>query len=181
MMREGQHADHNTPPKHLSTVATSLDKLSPMSPAFILQSRSTKFKLKSHEYASHAEQARVAATVVQPADPNPPLCTRRITKVIVQPQTNSNDFVFFWNYLPDSNSIFVVADFFFFERFDFLRVQSSITCNEICHVHVLWRVCTHPHNSISNVVVSVTIHDNIYMYKYIYIYMYMDVCERIRI
>ena len=44
MMREGQHADHNTPPKCLSTVATSLDKISRMT--FILQSRSTKFKLK---------------------------------------------------------------------------------------------------------------------------------------
>ena len=39
--------DLNTPPKRLGTVATSLDKISRMSPASIMQSRSTKiFKLK---------------------------------------------------------------------------------------------------------------------------------------
>ena len=48
---------------------------------------------------------------------------------------------------------------FFFERFDFWCVQSSITHNVAVHVHVLWPLL-HPHNSISNVVASLTIHDN---------------------
>ena len=33
-------------------------------------------------------------------------------------------------------------------------------------------MCMHPHNSISNVVVSLTIHDNINIYIYIYIYIF---------
>ena len=41
-------------------------------------------------------------------------------------------------------------------------VRGSITRNETVHVHVLWPVCTH--NSLSNVVVSLMIHDNIYLF-----------------
>ena len=67
-MKEGQHADHNTPPKRLSTTATSIDKISRTSPAFNLQSRSTKIlPLKSHQHASHAEHPRVTAALVQHA------------------------------------------------------------------------------------------------------------------
>ena len=51
--------------------------------------------------------------------------------------------------------------FFFFERFELLCVQRSITHNVAVHVPVL---C--PHNSISNVVVSLTIHDNMYIYLF---------------
>ena len=53
---------------------------------------------------------------------------------------------------------------YFLEGFEFL---ASITCNETLHVHVLWPL--HPRNSISKVVVSLTIHDVIYIYIYIYI------------
>ena len=59
---------------------------------------------------------------------------------------------------------FVVA--IFLNDSNFWCVQSSITCNE--NVHVLWPVCT-PHNAISNVVVSLTIHDNIFIYKHFFI------------
>ena len=63
----------------------------------------------------------------------------------------------FWLRLEDSNSIFVVADFF--ELFEFL----VCTCNETGDVHVVWPVCT-------QVVVSLMIHDDIYIYIYIYVY-----------
>ena len=75
----------------------------------------------------------------------------------------------FWNVLADSNSIFVVTDFFFLNDSIFWCVQSSITHSEAVRVHVLW-ACLHPHNSISNVVVSVTIHDDINMCMYIQTY-----------
>ena len=86
----------------------------------------------------------------------------------MRPEINSNDFVFFWvNQLADSNSIFVAADFFF-ERFEFLvcskfnLTQCGLTC--ACAV-----ACLRPHNSISNVVVSVTtcifIYTNIFRFR----------------
>ena len=54
-------------------------------------------------------------------------------------------------------------------EFDFRRrgkfFQSAH--NVAVHVHPVWH-CLHPHNSISNVVVSVTIHDDTYMCLYIY-------------
>ena len=56
------------------------------------------------------------------------------------PETNSKDFGVFWNELADSNSIFVVAKFFFE---NFWCVQSSTTHSLAVHVHVLWPVCTH--------------------------------------
>ena len=45
------------------------------------------------------------------------------------------------------------------------------------HVLVLWPVaCLHPHNSISNVVVSLMIHDNIYkFFRNIFIYLQIHV------
>ena len=66
---------------------------------------------------------------------------------------------------------------FFFERFDFLvcskfdHTQCGRTC--VCAVARL-----HPHNSISNVVVSVTIYDDMYILNYMYVclYMYMYMC-----
>ena len=66
---------------------------------------------------------------------------------------NSNDFGVFWNFLADSNSNFVVAKIIFFEGFQFL------VCSCECAV-----ACLCPRNSISNVVVFVTIHDDIYVY-----------------
>ena len=50
MMREGQHADHNTQPKRSGTIATSLDRFFRMSPAFILQSRSAICQTESHQH-----------------------------------------------------------------------------------------------------------------------------------
>ena len=67
-----------------------------------------------------------------------------------------------WNQLADSNSIFVAAEIIF-ERFEFLvcskfnHMQRDCTC--ACAA-----ACLHPHNSIPNVVVSLTIHDNICIY-----------------
>ena len=85
---------------------------------------------------------------------------------------NSNDFGGFWDQLSDSNSIFVAADFFF-ERFEFLvcskfnHTQRGRTC--ACAV-----ACLYPHNSISNVVASVTIHDDICIQI-----LYIDTFERL--
>ena len=74
----------------------------------------------------------------------------------MRPEINSNDFGWFWNKLADWNSNFVVAKIIFFEGFEFL-VRS-------CECAV---ACLYPRNSISNVVVSLTVHDD----KYTYIYM----------
>ena len=70
----------------------------------------------------------------------------------IRPEINSNDFGVFWNKLADSNSNFVVAKIIFFERFEFL--VRSCECAVAC-------LC--PRNSISNVVASVTIHDDIFL------------------
>ena len=48
--------------------------------------------------------------------------------VSIRAQTNSNDFGGFWNKSADSNSNFVVAEFFF-ERFEFL------VCSKFNHTH----------------------------------------------
>ena len=83
-------------------------------------------------------------------------------KDTIPPETHSNIFwEGFWNYLADSNSIFVVAKFVL-ERFEFLvcsnfnHMQRDCTCARAV-------ACLHPHN-ISNVIVSLTIHDNIFLY-----------------
>ena len=60
--------------------------------------------------------------------------------------------------------MFAVA--IFLNDSNFWCVQSPTTCNKTVHVHVLWPVL-YPHNSISNVVVSLTIHDNIHIYVWI--------------
>ena len=75
--------------------------------------------------------------------------------------------------MADSNSIFVVAEIIFLNDSNLWCVQSSTTHNVAVYVHVLWPVCT-PHNSISNVVASVTSHDN--MYKDMYTFK-GDVCK----
>ena len=85
------------------------------------------------------------------------------------PEINSNDFFGFWNKPADSNSNFVVAKIIFVKDSIFWCVQSSITHN----VAVQWAcavACLHPHNSISNVVASVTINDDTHIYIYIYIF-----------
>ena len=77
-------------------------------------------------------------------------------RITIPPEINSNDFGGFWNKLADSNSNFVVAKIFF-EGFEFLvrSCESAVAC--LC-----------PRNSISNVVASVTIHDDMFLYVYIY-------------
>ena len=77
------------------------------------------------------------------------------------------------------DSIFVAAGIIFFERFEFLvcskfnRTQCGRTC--ACAA-----ACLCPHNSISNVMAHVTIHDdNLYIYIYIYIKIFIrDVAEK---
>ena len=81
----------------------------------------------------------------------------------VPPEIMSDDFGCFWNY---QIRISFLSLRFFFERFDFLvclqfnDMQRDCAC--ACAV-----ACLHPHNSISNVVVSLTMYDNIYIYIYI--------------
>ena len=60
----------------------------------------------------------------------------------MHPKIISNDFGGFGNHLADSTSIFVVAILILNDS-NFWCVQSSTTCNETVHVHVLWPVCTH--------------------------------------
>ena len=74
----------------------------------------------------------------------------------IRPETNSNDFGGFWNQLEDSNSIFVVAKIIF-ERFEFLVRSCECAVPRLC-----------PRISISNVVVFVTIHDDMFLYVHIY-------------
>ena len=57
---------------------------------------------------------------------------------------------------------------------NFWCVRGSITHNATEDVIVLWPVCTH--NSISNVVVSVTIHDVIKMDMYMYMCVFVHPC-----
>ena len=93
-------------------------------------------------------------------------------KSTIRVQTNSNDFGSFWNQLADSNSVFFVAKIFF-ERFEFL-VCSKFNHTHHVAVHVLVVASLGPHNSNSNVVVSVTIHDNIETTFSLYIYIYLS-------
>ena len=77
--------------------------------------------------------------------------------ITIRPKINSNDFGGFWNQLADSNSNFLVAEIKFFERFEFFgvfKVSSHTMCGRTCACAV---ACLHPHNSSSNVIVSVTI------------------------
>ena len=91
----------------------------------------------------------------------------------IPPEIISNDFGGFWNYLADSNSIYVVANFFL-ERFEFLVCSKfdHTQCGRTCACAV---ACLYPHNFISNVVASVTIHDDMYIYIYI-IYKFSKRC-----
>ena len=78
-------------------------------------------------------------------------------------QNKFERFRFFLNKLADSNSNFVAAEFFF-ERFEFLVCSkfNHTPCGRTCACAV---ACLHPHNAISNVVASVTIHDVAFFYR----------------
>ena len=79
--------------------------------------------------------------------------TRPQDALTIRPETNSNDFGGFWNELAD----FLRRENCFFERFEFL------VCSCECAV-----ACLCPRNSISNVVASLTSHDNLKIFTYIH-------------
>ena len=54
------------------------------------------------------------------------------------------------------------GNYFFFERFEFL-VCSKFNHTQCCRTCACAVACLYPHNSISNVVASVTIHDDTYL------------------
>ena len=94
--------------------------------------------------------------------------------MLFRPEINSNDFVFFFlEMLADLKSIFVVGRSFFFERFKLLVCSK---CN-----HTQWPymcMCcglSVPRQFIPNVVVSVTIHNDMYICKCI---LKRDVCKK---
>ena len=78
----------------------------------------------------------------------------------------------FWNELADSNSHFGVAVFFL--RFDFLVCSkfNDTQCGRTCACAV---ACLCPQDSISNVVVSVTIHDDTSKYTILLISIHVNV------
>ena len=80
----------------------------------------------------------------------------------MRPKINSNDFGFFLELISR-------FEFEFLRCGNFLNGFEFLVCSKFNHTHhvavnvpVQWPVCAHP-NSISNVVVSLTIHDNIYI------------------
>ena len=95
--------------------------------------------------------------------------------------------------MEDSNSNFGVVDIILKKKKNdpnWLCVRGSITCSVTVHLHVLWLVFTHVlircrhtktytvqthHASIPTVVVSLLVHDNMYVYIYIYIYVCVHV------
>ena len=82
----------------------------------------------------------------------------------IRPETNSNNFeVFGINY---QIRIRLSSSRFFFERFEFVVCSkyNHTQCGRTCACAM---ACLHPHNSISNVVASLTIDDDIYIYIYV--------------
>ena len=90
---------------------------------------------------------------------------------------NSNDFGRFGNYSAGSNSNFGVVDIISKTTIDFLRVRGSITYNVTVHIHTNKQHTQyiHNHTSIPTVVVSLMIHENIYVVLYMYMYMCISV------
>ena len=84
---------------------------------------------------------------------------------IMQPKTNSNDFGAFGINLQIRIRILSLRKLYFFERFEFLVCSkfNHTPCGRTCACAV---ACLHPHNSISNVVASVTIHDDMFIKIY---------------
>ena len=87
-------------------------------------------------------------------------------------QNEFERFLGFWNQLADSSSNFVAAKIIFLNDSNFCCVQSSIhtPCGCPCGCPCACAVaCLHPHNSISNVMVFVTIHGDTYLNMCIYL------------
>ena len=90
----------------------------------------------------------------------------------VRAQTNSKDFGWFGNLLEGSEFEFRRCGFFFFERFEFMVCTKPNDMQRDC-TYACAVACLHPHNSVSNVVVSLTIHDNMNIYIYISIFKFI--------
>ena len=83
------------------------------------------------------------------------------------PETISNDFGWFLELISRFEFDFRRRGNFLLSDSNFWCVQSSITqYGRSCACAV---ACLYPHNSISNVVASVTIHDDMYIFMYIFI------------
>ena len=82
--------------------------------------------------------------------------------------------------MADSNSIFVVADFFLNDSNFWCSKFKHTQCGGTC---ACAGACLHPHNLISNVVASVTIHDDTYIYIHglfeIYVNVYVYACVHV--
>ena len=74
--------------------------------------------------------------------------------------------------------MFVAAEIYFFERIEFMVCSkfNHTQCGRTCACAV---ACVYPHNSISNVVVSLTIHGQ-HINKYIYIYIYQKCSKNMK-
>ena len=77
----------------------------------------------------------------------------------MRPEINSNDFGGFWELTSRFEFEFRRRGNYFFERFEFLVCSkfNHTQCGRTCACVV---ACLCPHNSISNVVASVMIHDD---------------------
>ena len=90
-------------------------------------------------------------------------------------EINSNEFVVFGINEQIRIRIFVAEEIIFFERFEFLVCSkfNHKQCGRTCACAL---ACLYPHNSISNVVAFVTIHDD-KMYLQIYFFI-RDVAKK---
>ena len=84
----------------------------------------------------------------------------------MRPETNSNDFRGFLELISRFEFDFCRYGNYFVERFEFLVCSkfNHTQCGRTCACAV---ACLYPRISISNVVASVTIHDDIYTHIYI--------------
>ena len=90
--------------------------------------------------------------------------TRRST---IPPETNSNDFGWLLELFEQIRIRFSSSRKIFFERFEFLVCSkfNHTHCGRTCACAV---ACLYPHNSISNVEASVTIHDDTHINVFFY-------------
>ena len=91
----------------------------------------------------------------------------------MRPKTNSNNFGGFLELICRFEFELSLRKLFF-ERFEFLVCSkfNHTQCGRTCACAVAF---SHPHNSISNVVASVTIYDDMYIYSYVFLSVYVSV------